>query len=187
MRTRPQTIFILIAVFALAAALTVAASGGVLARSTFQSSILPSPEITETIPPTPDFTPGGGEIIIETPFVPEITPTITLVAEATFTVPVVSDATPTAAGFLPPPTLVNPSSVAPGRLSPLAPENRPLVGEAAPPEATSTPTPPEAPGVAQLIDSGVVALSYLWLCCGALFLVAAALTIVWLSRRSKRR
>jgi hypothetical protein len=157
LRTRPQNILSLIAVTALAAALTLAASGGALARSTFQSSIIPLPESTGTAPPTPDFTPGG------------------------------SDATPSVSGFLPPPTLVNPSSVAPGRVSPLAPENQPLVGAAAPPEATSTPTPAEAPGVAQLIDSGVVALSYLWLCCGALFLVAAALTIVWLSRRSKRR
>ena len=187
MRTRPQNISILIAVFALAAALTLAASGGALARSTFQSSLLPSPEITETVPPTPDFTPGGGEIIVETPFLPELTPTRSLLPAITPTVPVAGNATPTVAGFLPPPTLVNPSSVAPGRLSPLAPDNQPLVGEAVPPEATSTPMPPEAPGVAQLIDSGLVALSYLWLCCGALFLVAAALTIVWLSRRSKRR
>jgi hypothetical protein len=187
LRTRPQNIPILIAIIALAAVLTLAASGGVLARSTFQSSIVPSPEITETVAPIPDFTPGGGELITEIPFVPELTPTPTVVAEVTTIVPVVSAAPPTASGFLPPPTLVNPSSVAPGRVSPLAPENRPLVGAAAPPEVTSAPTPPEAPGVAQLIDSGVVALSYLWLCCGALFLVAAALTLVWLSRRSKRR
>ena len=187
MRTRPQNISILIAVIALAAALTLAASGGVLARSTFQSSIVPSPEITETIPPTPTLTPDGGDIIPQTPFVPELTPTETLVAEATPTVPVVSDATPTASGFLPPPTLVNPSHAAPGRLSPLAPGNKPLAGTAEPPAATSTPTSPEAPSAAQLIDSGVVALSYLWLCCGALLLAAAALTIVWLSRRSKRR
>jgi hypothetical protein len=43
------------------------------------------------------------------------------------------------------------------------------------------------PGPAQLIDNGVVALSYLWLCCGALALAGAALGLVWLARRSKRR
>lgn len=187
MRTRPQNIAILIAVSALAVALTLAASGGALARSMFQSSPQLQPEITETVTPTPTFTPEGGEIIIETPFVPELTPTATLVAEITPILPGVGEATPTADGFLPPPTLVNPSSVAPGRLAPLAPENRPLVGAVAPPEATATPEPPAAPGVAELIDSGVVALSYLWLCCGALLLAAAALVIVWLARRSKRR
>ena len=71
--------------------------------------------------------------------------------------------------------------MAPGRLSPLAPGNQPWPGTAQPPAATSTPTSPEAPSAAQLIDSGVVALSYLWLCCGALLLAAAALTIVWWS------
>jgi hypothetical protein len=199
LRTRPQNISILIAVIALAAALTLAASGGALARSTFQSSIVPPPAITRTVPPiptftptpiftpSPTFTPGGGDIITQTPFIPEMTPTATPVTEATPIVPVVSDATPTTSGFLPPPTLVNPSSAAPGRLSPMATGNQPLVGAAELPAATSTSIPIEAPSAAQLIDSGVVALSYLWLCCGALLLAAAALTIVWLSRRSKRR
>jgi hypothetical protein len=37
-----------------------------------------------------------------------------------------------------------------------------------------------------LIDDGIVALSYLWLCYGVLVLAVAALVIVWLARRSTR-
>ena len=186
MHTRPQNFTILITVIALAVALTFAASGGALARSTFQSSILPTPESTATFTPEPIFTPVDFPTV--PPVVPETSPPATFVGEATPTQVVVSEVTPTVSGFLPPPTLVNPNALVPGRLTPLAPDNRPLVGPAAPPEPTVTQVPSVAPpGAAQLIDSGVVALSYLWLCCGALLLVVVGLVVLWLWRRSKRR
>jgi hypothetical protein len=184
LRTRPQNLPILIIVIALAVALTFAASGGALARSTFQSSIVPPPDST-TATPEPVFTPVASPT--EPPVVPEASPSATFVVEATPTQVVVIEVTPTVSGFLPPPTLVNPNALVPGRLMPLAPENRPLVGPAAPPEPTPTAAPPVAPGTAQLIDSGVVALSYLWLCCGALLLAVVGLAVLWLWRRSKRR
>jgi hypothetical protein len=185
LRTRPQNLAILITVIALAVALTFAASGGALARTMFQSSIEPPPGSTATFTPEPVFTPGAGDFRTITPFIPEASPTFGV--ELTPTQPVVVEATPTVSGFLPPPTLVNPNAPVPGRLTPLAPENRPLAGPAAPPEPTPTEAPPVAPGAAQLIDSGVVALSYLWLCCGALLLVLVGLAVFWLWRRSKRR
>jgi hypothetical protein len=37
-----------------------------------------------------------------------------------------------------------------------------------------------------LIDNGIVALSYVWLCCGALALVAVVLFLAWIARRSRR-
>jgi hypothetical protein len=162
-------------------------SGGALARSTFQSSIVPPPDSTATDTPVPTFTPDGSSIATVTPPILEVTPTETLVVEVAPTQPAVVEVTPTLSGFLPPPTLVNPAALAPGRQSPSLTENRPLVGPAALPEATPTQAAPAPPGAAELIDSGVVALSYLWLCCGALLLAAAGLTIVWLSRRSRRQ
>ena len=185
MRTRPQNLIPLITVIALAVALTFAASGGALARSTFQSSIVPPPDSTATATPEPVFTPVASPTV--PPVTPEASPSATFVVEATPTQVVVIEATPTVSSFLPPPTLVNPNALVPGRLTPLAPENRPLVGPAAPPEPTPTEAAPVAPGAAQLIDSGVVALSYLWLCCGALLLAAVGLAVLWLWRRSKRR
>jgi hypothetical protein len=185
LRTRPQNLIPLITVIALAVALTFAASGGALARSTFQSSIVPPPDSTATATPEPVFTPADSPTVA--PVIPEASPSATFVVEATPTQVVVVEATPTVSSFLPPPTLVNPNALVPGRLTPLAPENRPLVGPAAPPEPTPTAAPPVAPGAAQLIDSGVVALSYLWLCCGALLLAVVGLAVLWLWRRSKRR
>ncbi len=195
MRTRPQNLTILITVIALAVALTFAASGGALARSTFQSSIVPPPDSTATATPEPIFTPSDFPTVPPvtqeaTPpptFIVEATPPATFIVEATPTQLDVIEVTPTVSGFLPPPTLVNPNALVPGRLTPLAPENRPLVGPAAAPEPTPTEAPPVAPGAAQLIDSGVVALSYLWLCCGALLLAVVGLAVLWLWRRSKRR
>jgi hypothetical protein len=188
LRNRPQHLATLIAVIALAIALTFAASGGSLARSTFQSSPVASPEDTATVPAIPTFTPTAPGIIAQTPLVPEITPTIPLVVEATPTAPGTGNPMPTVSGFLPPPTLVNPNALVPGQPTPLASYNRPLFGPTAPPpEPTATQALPVAPGAAQLIDSGVLALSYLWLCCGVLLLAAVGLAVLWLWRRSKRR
>jgi len=185
LHTRPRNVPALIIIFALAIVLTISMSGGALARSTFQSSIVPPPDNAVTATPEPTFT--SGDFPTVPPAIPEATPSATFVAEATPTQPVVVEATPTVSSFLPPPTLVNPNALVPGRLTPLAPDNRPLVGPAAPPEPTPTQAPPAAPDAAQLIDSGVVAFSYLWLCCGALLLAATGLAVLWLSRRSKQR
>jgi cytoskeletal protein RodZ len=187
LRTRPQNLAILITVIALAVALTFAASGGALARSTFQSSILPPPDSTATYTPEPVFTPVATDFATITPSAPTASPPSTFVVEATPTQPIIVEATPTVSSFLPPPTLVNPNAVVPGRLTPLAPANPPLAGPAAPPEPTPTQIPPRAPTAADLIDSGVVALSYLWLCCGALLLIATGLVVLWLWRRGKRK
>jgi hypothetical protein len=181
LRTRPQNLAILITVIALAVALTFAASGGALARSTFQSSILPTPEGTATFTPEPVLTPVAGDYTA-TPFNQTALPSPTFVIELTPTQPTVVVTAPTASSFLPPPTLVNPNALVPGRLTPLAPDNRPLVGPAAPPQSPPTEVLPVAPGAAELIDSGVIALS-----CGVLLLAAAGLTVLWLWRRSKRR
>jgi hypothetical protein len=186
LRTRPQNLAILITVIALAVALTFAASGGALARSTFQSSILPTPESTATFTSVPVLTPVAGDYTA-TPFNQTAPPSPTFTIELTPTQPTIVDTTPTASSFLPPPTLVNPNALVPGRRTPLAPDNRPLAGPAVPPEPTPTEVSPVAPGAAELIDSGVVALSYLWLCCGVLLLAAAGLAVLWLWRRSKRR
>jgi hypothetical protein len=197
LRTRPQNLGVLITVLALAVALTFAASGGALARSTFQSSILPPPDSTAAFTPEPVFTPAATEFATIAPSAPaaspsptffvEQAPTQPIIVDATPTQPVVVEATSTVSSFLPPPTLVNPNALVPGRLTPLAPDNRPLVGPAAPPEPTSTQIPPQAPTAADLIDNGVVALSYLWLCCGAFLLVAAGLAVLWLWRRGKQK
>lgn len=187
MQTRPQNLAILIAITALAVALTFAASGGAFARSLFQSSIEPPPDSTATFTPEPGFTPAASAFPPITPFVPETLPPPTVAVELTPTLPIVVETTPTVSSFLPPPTLVNPNALIPGRLTPLAAERPPLVGPAAPPEPTSTTAPPLAPGAAELIDSGVVAFSYLWLCCGALLLAIVGLVVLWLWRRSKRR
>jgi hypothetical protein len=184
----------LIAVVTLAIALTLAMSGGALARSTFQSSPVTPTDTVQA--PEPVQTPLASE--------PSSTPTVTVERSPSPTAAIESSPSPTAPvylpptpvypkpsapGYLPPPTLVNPGPSAPGRPSLLGPGDQPpLVGPAVPlPEPTPTPAPAEAPGPAELIDSAIVALGYVWLCCGVLFLVVAALTVVWLARRSRRR
>jgi hypothetical protein len=77
-----------------------------------------------------------------------------------------------------------------GKLQPLLPgPGQPLVAPPAPtlaPRQAPAASTTDAFTLARLIDEGVVALSYLWLCCGVLMLAIAALVIVWLARRSKR-
>jgi hypothetical protein len=40
--------------------------------------------------------------------------------------------------------------------------------------------------LAALIDRGVLTLGYLWLCCGVLALIGAAVALFWFFRRSRR-
>ena len=150
-----------------------------------------APDATATSTATPD--PFAGPT--ETPFPPPggvdnpVFPT-----ETATEAPVEGASPPLAApptgvpGFLPTPTLVNPNDLTQGRPALTQPGAAPLVGPAVPlPEATAPSAAPPVPGAAQLIDNAVVALSYLWLCCGFLFILALALIIVWLARRSRRR
>lgn len=157
-----------------------------MARSTFQSSpLLPTATAALTgptvLPPTqapgvpPPEVPGTPEPAEPTP---ELPPTVEARPGA-----------PAAPGYLPPPTLTNPDALGQGRPSPLQPVGQPpLVGPAVPPpEATPTAATSDVPSPAQLIDNSVMALSYVWLCCGGLALAGAALGLVWLARRSKRQ
>lgn len=166
---------------------------------------------TQYVPPSapPTLTATATQVLPPTPtntLVPGRTPTATLSATVTpravdtaTPAPILPEPTsgflptvaaPTAPGFLPPPTLTNPDSLLPGRSTlPQAGGQPPLGGPAVRPAETAAAdaVTPEAAGPAQLIDSGIVALSYLWLCCGFIFLVVAALTVIWLARRSRNR
>ena len=111
-----------------------------------------------------------------------VTATATLAAPAPTPAPNSAGA-PAAPGFLPAPTLS-----APGGVVPLLPgPQQPL---AAPPAERLRPTSPATsnspPAVATLIDNAIVALSYVWLCCGVIVLVVAGLVLVWLARRGRR-
>ena len=94
--------------------------------------------------------------------------------------------TPGVRGYLPPPTLTAPGAFASGAGLPQ------LIGPRSPASPQSVPTPVDDPGAfqnssatARVIDSIVAAFGYLWLCCGAILLSAAALLLVWLARRRK--
>jgi hypothetical protein len=67
----------------------------------------------------------------------------------------------------------------------------PLAMPAVPPfdrSPTAAPaTPMPVPAAVQLIDTAVVAVGYVWLCCGAAALIGAGAVLVWLARRSSRR
>jgi hypothetical protein len=125
---------------------------------------------------------------------PEGTQTLPVEPETQEEAPAIPSANPQsepAPGFLPAPTLTAPdteSGEAPELLSGLQP---PLIAPAVPsadPAENDNQTPDQAAtSVAELIDNGVIALSYVWLCCGGLFLIAAALLLIWLSRRGRRR
>jgi len=175
--------------------------GDALARPVFQSPLTPTVTRTATITSTRPIT-GTQPITPTVAAAPTVTPTVAAAPTLTAIRPItpavapvrspelptaaVAPAAPAASGFLPPPTLSAPT----GKLQPLLPgPGQPLV---APPAPTLAPRPApaastgDALSLARLIDEGIVALSYIWLCCGVLMLAVAALVIVWLARRSKR-
>ncbi len=168
MRTRPH-ISSLIIVAGLAIVLTWTMAGQATARGTFQSPL--EPGATETSTPTPDLTNPGMEVTL--------TPTQMAAGPGA--------PAATAPGFLPAPTLVNPSDLIQGRPALSQPGGAPLVGPAQAPEPTATPAVQPVPGAAQLIDNAIVALGYFWLCCGFIVVALLALAAVWLARRSRRR
>ena len=142
------------------------------------TTVVPSPVAPETStatglePPTPVPTPPM-------PPEPEVTPSPT------------GQASP-APGFLPPPTLSLPGSNPAGSPPSLLPGSQPPLAAPPAPPVERQPAPADSPAgdvldVAQLIDAGVVALGYIWLCCGALALVGVTLILVWLLRRGRGR
>jgi hypothetical protein len=93
-----------------------------------------------------------------------------------------------APGFLPPPTLSapggRPPSLLPGPGQPLvAPPAPTLAPRATPAAANKT---GEASSLARLIDAAIIALSYVWLCCGIFVLIGTTLLLVWLARGKAR-
>lgn len=178
MRTRSQNVVPLSIVLILAVILVLAASGGgALARSTFQSSPL-APE------DTPEASAPEG-IPTETPLPAAPEPTVEVPTPIAMEPP--AEPTTLPPGFLPAPTLTSPDAVVP---LPPATGPQPLVGPAAP-AVEPSPVPTSAtlavPSAAQLIDNAIVALSYVWLCCGVVLLVLGAVVLIWLARRSARR
>ena len=181
MRTRPQHTLNLMIVALLAVVLTWAISGKATARDMFQSSPL-DPGATVTSSATPVL----GGIATETSILPPgaVDPAATPPALDT-PIPITPEVilpTPTVEpGFLPAPTLVNPNDLTQGRPELARPGIAP-----APEVVAMTPTVAPVSGAARLIDNAVLAMGYLWLCCGALFVVVLALIVVWLVRRNRR-
>ncbi len=181
MPTRSHNLVLLLAVLGLAVVLTAAVSGAALARSTFQSS----PLVPEDTPPV---VPSAEEMITATPPPAASEPTLEAPeAPLPAATPSLEEPTAVPPGFLPAPTLTNPDAQLP--LPPVA-GRPPLVGPALPP-AEPSPAPTSAastvPSAAQLIDNAIVAVSYVWLCCGVALLVLGGAVLVWLVRRGSRR
>lgn len=139
-----------------------------LARPVFQSPLTDRPP---TMPPTLTVTDTRQVAPTQLPAPP---------AEAPMAAPPAGERK--APGFLPPPTLSaqgsRPQTLLPG-------PGQPLVAPPAPmPRPTPTPTgaTDDASSLARLIDTAIIALSYVWLCCGIFVLVAVTLGLVWLAR-----
>jgi hypothetical protein len=175
-RTYLRTAKLLAFLVSLAVALAWLISGKAVATPTFQSppifdSALPTPTVELTASPT-----GSATSSPE----PTLPPTPEATAEP--------GPSPTRSGFLPPPTLTSP-----GTPVPAGPSVQP-VGELpvrvttpeTPSEDVSQPRANSATTLAGLIDQGVLALGYLWLCCGVVALLAAGGALVWFFRRSPR-
>lgn len=194
MHKRVQNVALLVVVLVLAAALTAVASSRVTARSSFQVS---PPDARSPLSPIPTTSPSTPVATLP-PVIATLTPT-EVIQSATATAlptipleppppaqpaltpvaPIPTAASPTVPGFLPAPTLTNPDELR---------NNPPAVyrPNAAAPEPTTEPAPTPIT-VGGLVREGIVALSYLWLCVGAILLVGMAIAIVWLARRAARR
>jgi hypothetical protein len=95
---------------------------------------------------------------------------------------------PTPPGFLPPPTLTSPGTPVSAGATSQPPGELPLraAPTATPARDESQPQTDLAATVAGLIDQGVLALGYLWLCCGVVALIGIAGALFWFFRRSRR-
>jgi len=159
------------------------------AEPTFEPTAESTPLLTPSL--TPEITPEND---VATPSSDAGIPTVTPEGIESGETPAAiepASAAPANPGFLPAPTLTSPDAAGTGSFPSLSPNLAPpLTGPAAslPEPAQKLETAPgEAPSAAQLIDNGLVALSYVWLCCGVFFLIGATLGVVWLVRRSRRR
>ena len=165
-KLRRTLALLLVAVVALA--LTLLLSSGDQARAMLQTSPLDSPIGQPPATQLPD--PG-----VEPP-----TPGVaTLAAPTSVPLPELVGPTPTARGFLPAPTIVNPNDL---DSLPLA---RPPVsgaGESAEP----TPAPAPAPRGNATVRAAVALINYLWLLCGGMLLVGGAVAIILLWRRGRQ-
>lgn len=85
---------------------------------------------------------------------------------------------PTVPGFLPAPTLTNPDDLR---------NNPPVIywtPSASPmPTAEPSPTPLTLAGI---VRSGIITLSYLWLCLGVVLMIGVGIAAIWLVRRAAR-
>ncbi len=165
----------------LAAGLALVLSRGAAADTLFQSSPLLPTDTPEAFTPEPP--PEASEPLPEAPEPPADLPAPP--PEAPTVEPEPPQPTAEAAGFLPAPTLTNPDELLSGGILPQA--QPPLSGAAAPVEAAGPTPTAEPPAAAQLIDGAVMLLGYAWLRCGAALLALAAVTFVWIMRRSARR
>ena len=97
---------------------------------------------------------------------------------------------PTPPGFLPPPTLTSPGTPVPAVAASRLPGELPVrVAPTGTPTFTGTSSQSQTnvtATLARLIDQGVLAVGYLWLCCGILALVGVGGALVWSFRRARR-
>jgi hypothetical protein len=172
---KPLVLLVLVAV-----ALTWLISGRVGATAAFQS---PNPFESELRTPTiePSATPTAATATAIASPTPTIEPTPEATPEPTLS--------PTPLGFLPPPTLTSPGTPVPDEAPSSLPAELParVAPTAPPPSEQSDDQPQTSPKItlAKLIDQGVLAMGYLWLCCGVLALIGVAGTLIWFFRRSR--
>ena len=153
--------------------LTAQATRPVTVSVTPTTSLPLTPTVSQ--PATPPAPPGGRPL----------TPTVSAGQPVTGT-GAAGRATPTPRGYLPPPTLTSPDRDPLAGQPQLQPANRPTPSGAERSVATRAPTATPRPTAAQLIDEAVVAMGYVWRCCGAAVLVAITVGLVLLLRRGRR-
>jgi len=177
-RRRLDRIWLLALLVLLAATLTWLISGKEVATAAFQS---PNPFDSVLLTPTAEPTAASTGTATSSPM-PTLEPTQVATPE-----PMVS---PTPFGFLPPPTLTSPGTPIPAVAPSPVPGELPVrVAPTEPPPSAGTNSRPQTnvtAALATLIDQGVLAVGYLWLCCGVLALVGAGGALIWFSRRSRR-
>lgn len=203
MRTHLRTANLLALLVLVAVALTWLISGRAGATAAFQS---PNPFQSELVTPTvePSASPTGTAYPVSTtisPPAPTLEPTLEPTQEATpqptlQPTPPTLEATleptmsPTPPGFLPPPTLTSPGTPVPAVAASRLPGELPVrVAPTGTPTSTGTSSPTQTnvtATLARLIDQGVLAVGYLWLCCGILALVGVGGALVWSFRRARR-
>jgi hypothetical protein len=174
-RIHLRTATLLVSLVLLAVALTWLISGKEAATAMFQSPPFDSGLPTPT--GQPSASPTGTATSVPTS---TSSPVPTMTSEPT--------ASPTPPGFLPPPTLTSPGTPVPAEPSPQLPAEllplRPAPTET--PGAASQPETGFSMTLAGLIDQGVLALGYLWLCCGIFALIGVGGALFWFFRRARR-